>query len=142
MNNEANKLQSEFIDEFFGLDEWKEYVTTCRASSTTFYSNYYVHVAETMKKVKEFLLFRMSHRFVDLLSAKAKVELELANTKLEVIDYETTIEHTKLNLLKLKLKLLKAVEDSHVDGVFWKDDGWCNISDVLIKNKLLKLGEE
>jgi len=23
-----------------------------------------------------------------------------------------------------------------------KDDGWCNISDVLIKNKLLKLGEE
>jgi hypothetical protein len=139
MDTDANELQTEFIDEFFGLDEWPEYVRSCRASSITFYSNQYIHVAETLKKVKEFLLFRMSHRFIDTLLAKSEAEQEVTKLKIKVLDEESITQHTKLNLLELKLELSKAVENSYDDGVFWKDEGWCNISEVLIKNKLLKL---
>ena len=142
INTAPDELQTEFIDEFFGLDEWATFLVQAVKSNSNiiYYSNEYVHVAETLKKVKEYLLFRMSHRFIDLISENSKLDLKLNNTKIEVLEEQTKVAVEDLDRTKLKLALHNAVIDSvDVDGIFWKDEGWLNVSHVLVEHKLLKL---
>ena len=110
------------------------------SGSITFYSNSYMHVAETLKNIREFLLFRMSHRFIDLLSENSNLDLNLSNTKVEVLNEQTKVATEELDRENLRLELHEAVANSFdEDGVFWKDEGWLNVSHVLVENKLLKL---
>jgi len=71
-----------------------------------------------------------------------KTEGELFNEKLAHIKTQKKLAIKDLDKLNLKLELHTAVTDSYDEaGIFWKDNGWSNISDVLVKNKLLKLEE-
>ena len=140
ITTKPDELQTEFIDEFFGLDEWEGFMKQAANTTITFYSTHYIHVAETLKEIKEFLLFRLSHRFIDLLSEKGKLDLKLNKTKVKVLKEKTKVATEDFNAKKLKLELHEAVENSiDEDGIFWKDDGWINVSTVLIENNLLKL---
>jgi len=140
-----NDLQKEFIDEFFGHAEWAEFINDSKRyqkGGITFFSNGYIRCSETLREVREYLLFKMSHRFIDLLSDKHKAESELSESKLESLEKEITIQETELKLLKLKDELSNAIDNSVDGGIFDKADGWCNISDVLLSHKLINLDSD
>lgn len=137
-----DKIQEDFIDEFFGKVEWADYIYYSKKENAYILSSHAVACADILGKVKEYLLFKMNHRFIDLLSAKSKVEQHLNNTKIEVLEEQIKIETNVLKNTVLKFELDEAFKESiDENGVFWKDDGWCNVSDVLVKHKLLKLEE-
>ena len=49
---------------------------------------------------------------------------------------------SKLAKTKLKEDLEKAIEGSYEDGIFYKDNGWCNVAEVLVKHKLITLKKD
>jgi len=65
--------------------------------------------------------------------------LEVSEWKVKASKLELKIADKKLETAKLKEDLANAVLDSYEGDIFYKDDGWCNISDVLVKHKLIKL---
>lgn len=142
-DTEPNEIQAEFIDEFFGNKDWDGFINDYRGTANKYImSNGWVHVNEVLSKVREYISFRLSHRFIDLLKEKADLALEVSNLKVErCIDDLKTIKGD-VKTLALKTELLDAIEDSKFDGVFDKMDGWCNVSDVLVRHNLITLEED
>lgn len=127
MTQEPTQKQAEFLDEFFDLDEWKRYV---KAEKEISLSNELVMFRPVfdLNSVRTVLMFVVLQRIPNILKDISKLKVKEANKKLKQ--------------LELKAKLLGAVHDSYYDGVFDKCDGWCNIADVLVEAKLLKLPKE
>ena len=139
VDTEPDAIQLAFLDEMFGSEEWSKYIAEKRENKQFFVSANYHRTEETILRVREYLLFKVSHRFIDLLSSNANVELELTQEKLKVNKLESKLIKRDIENIDLRAELSEAVIQSYDDEIFDKSDGWCNISDVLIKHKLLKL---
>ena len=127
INGEYKDVIHEFLDEFFGLEEWFNVLKDI--NSTSYFRAASGSTYNLLDKVRV-LILPLSIKFImaERLNTSNK-EVELAENHLE-----------KCNL---KLDLHLAYTNSYdVDGVFYKNGGWCNISDVLVKYNLLDLEDE
>lgn len=135
LRDKPDEKQIEFLDEIFGIENWTAYIDE--------YDNYFlsrkgVSCKTILPSLKEYLFFKLNHRFIDLLSDNGNTKLELSNTKIKTIDLEVEVAKAKLKEANLRLDIAKAIELSYDDGIFYKDDGWINLAEVLKKNKLIK----
>lgn len=118
---EPNKIQEDFIEEFFGKIEFFEMVK-------------YLKVKDDGK-----IFFHNTAATQDMLGLVRQMFSHHVQKALE----EALKKENQVNILKSKQKVLRAsckiaVKESYIDGIFDKIEGWCNIMDVLIDNKILK----
>ncbi len=110
-----SKIQQKFCEEFIGEVRYAEYLQ----NTNTYFSNDKI-VGSEIAELYNFVSFQCILRSSELL---------LENSEL------------KLNELKLKKDLAEAVVASFEGNTFYKVDGWCNVSEVLEKYKLISLEE-
>ena len=120
VNKPPNNIQKEFIDEFFGNHEWAVFINESK-NKNTFFSNIPPFDLPTIRGI-------LNHELLKLIKYN-KDKLVSKNEKKLIEEKED---------LKRKLKL--AIDYSFDEnGVFWKDDGWCNVRDVLLYKNLIEL---
>lgn len=127
MTEAPNEIQKKFVDEFFGFDEWIEFVYQERKDEQGQGAMFY-RPSFDLAEVRAVVMYVTLQRIPDLLKTISKAKVKEATNKVKQAE--------------LKVKLLEAVHNSYDDGVFDKCDGWCNIANVLVEAKLLKLPKE
>lgn len=116
-----------FIKEFIGEADYAEFIMLTRATKKSFFSNIKM-LNSNINEIYSYLAFQSNQRLAKLINEQKKSAIK--------------INKQKLKTLELKRDLLIAIDNSYEDGVFYKVEGWCNISDVLVKHKLIKLDYE
>lgn len=121
-----SEKQKVFIEKIFGNHNWAEFIQNevrRRRPNPPFMIT---RPPFDLSEIRAIVMFEVCKRFADVLKIESQLNLKLANTKADKA--------------RLKYDLALAVESSYdEDRVFWKDDGWVNVSEVLIKHKLLNL---
>lgn len=123
-----SEKQKVFIKKIFGEVNWAEFIQNevrRRRPNPPFMI---MRPPFDLSEIRAIVMFEVTKRFADVLKAESQLNLKLANMKAE-----------KANL---KLDLAVAVVNSYDGDTFWKDDGWINISEVLMKHKLIDLSED
>lgn len=110
-----SKIQQKFCEEFIGKVRFAEYLQ----NANIYFSNDKI-IGSEIAELYSFVSFQCILRSSELL---------LENGEL------------KLKELKLKKDLAEAVIASFEGDIFYKVEGWCNISEVLEKYKLISLEE-
>jgi len=127
------KVQQTFCESFIGAVSYGDYLKfhSLPEEKRPYFSTAYktsADVSELYNFVSWQCCLRMSNLFCEIADKKvesSKLELEIANKKLETA--------------KLKEDLANAILHSYEGNVFYKDEGWLNISEVLEKYKLIDL---
>lgn len=121
-----NDEQRVFIQEIFGEHRWAEFVNSeqLRRGKNP---PYFIKIPPfDFQQIRSIVMFECCKRFGDVL--------------LNISDLKVEIATNKSNTATLKRDLAQAVLDSFDENdTFWKDDGWCNVSDVLQKHELFNL---
>jgi hypothetical protein len=112
LNVPPTKFEQEFIEMFFGTDNWVKYINEEKSPKFKYF-----------KHIPPFDLQTIS---------------QLLSFEVMLLVQENLSKKSELNVKKLKSDLKDAVSASEFDGVFDKVEGWCNVYDVLKKYKLLK----
>ncbi len=118
------EMQKEFIGEFFTHEAWAEFV-----QRTVKPDKFWKHIPPF-----DFVTIRAILSFETMLL----VEEGMKEFK-KVSKRKDKLEQEKKTLKK---DLKEAISDSYEDGIFYKDNGWCNTADVLVKHKLITLKED
>jgi len=116
-SNPPNNITKEFIDEFIGNDDWAVFVQDYRTGHNSLFRPF-ILVSE-INEIRSLIMFEVTLRFNKLLNKKVVKKVDL--------------------IPKLKVDLKSAIDNSFEDDIFSKVDGWCNVSDVLVKYKLINL---
>lgn len=127
------QLQQKFCEQFLGIDNYIEYlrfVALPKEKQPCFTTAFKTgnSVSEMYNFVSWQCCLRMSNLFCELTDERvksSKLNLKLADKKVETA--------------KLREELSKAIVNSYEGNIFYKDNGWCNISEVLVKHKLIDL---
>lgn len=127
MTDAPNEIQKKFVNEFFGGAAWDKFIYNEKKDKQDQGAIFY-RPSFDLEEIRAFVMYVTLQRIPDLLKEISKLKLKEATNKVK----QAT----------LKVNLLEAVHNSYFDGVFDKCDGWCNIADVLVEAKLLKLPKE
>ena len=130
IRKKPNKMIEDFMDEFFGLDKWYKYVAEVIKESS-FFKDFQMQAE--VNKIYQLLSFdALNMARAKLLESDKKIKsLEL---KKEILNKNHQIYYATL-----KHKLKAAINNSYIeDGIFDKIEGFLNISDVLLAEKLIK----
>ena len=135
INGEENKeIVNKFLDEFIGLNQWCNYLQDIHDPKYFARSNY--NVRKTINYIQN-LIGPFAIKRLKITSIQGKIEN--AEEKLETINKKIELNKLQTHFLNLKVALSEAIERSYEDGIFYKDDGWCNVSEVLESYGLIKL---
>lgn len=134
-NVKPTKIQKEFCEVFLGSVSYAEYlrIVALPEDKKPFFTGV-KRISTNLAELFSFVAWQSNLRISSVL-------LELANEKVKTSRLELKIAEKELKTAKIKEDIARAVENSYEDGEFYKVEGWCNISDVLVKHKLLKLDE-
>lgn len=123
-NTPPTDIQRDFVDEFIGEtafmllhSDFKKLELGINPSFRPFAE------IENLNKLRLLISYDMNIRFGALVTGKSKTA-----TEKKPKDWNKG----------LKADLKDAIEESYFDGEFDKCDGFCNVTDVLIKHKLLE----
>lgn len=128
INRPPNELEKQFIKEFFTTEAWAEHIQYQKGTQK---GKYFLKIPPfDLQTISKILFFEVMEL--------AKEEMTSIKRDLSTLDLENQIKDNEKMLLEAELRV--AVVKSHDEnGVFWKDDGWCNISEVLQKYGLISL---
>jgi hypothetical protein len=115
------EMEKEFIGEFMGHDAWATYVSRSKNPTPLF------------KHIPPFDLTTI------LSILNFETMLAVQDKMLNIDKIEKNHEKLKSNRRELKKQLKSAIDNSYYDGIFYKADGWCYVSEVLENNNLIKL---
>lgn len=127
MTEEPNEIQKKFVDEFFDIHEWLKFISIEKESEQG-KTKYFYRPPFDLNNVRTILMFTVILRMPDILMENSNLTVHKTEEELKKID--------------LKIKLVLAFQNSHENGIFNKIEGWCNISEVLVEEKLLILPKE
>lgn len=127
------KIQQEFCELFLGKGSYAECLQYYSLSEDKrpFFSSIR-RINSDLAELYSFVSWQANLRISSIL-------LELADEKVKTSKLELEICDKNLEKAKLKEDLAKAILNSYEDNIFYKDNGWCNVSDVLIKYKMINL---
>lgn len=126
-----NEIAKAFIEEFLGHNEWVKYLQDYRSELAGANSMFRpMMLLEEVANLKRFLMAESSFRFHKHLQGHKIQNEKRAQKKIDV------------KWDNLKNELAAAIDESYFDGSFDKIEGFCNISDVLLKYELVKYPEE
>lgn len=128
MNRPPNDLEKSFIKEFFTHEAWAEYLQYYKRKMNGEYKYFTPIPPFDLPTIAGILSFEIMQLLKNELS-------ELATLR----KYK---ERKQKERKDLKSDLKTAINDSYDDGVFYKVDGWCNVAEVLERNKLITLTED
>lgn len=121
-----DELAKRFIEDFLGHDQWVSYIQDYRRDLSGRSSMFRpIGLLEDVANLKRFLMAESSFRYHKYLMKSTAVKTKAKNK------WES-----------LKVELSKAIDESYFDGSFDKIEGFSNISDVLLKFKLVKYPDE
>jgi len=126
MESHPTELGKKFIEEFFGNDRWAGYINERKKEHTSIFS--YLDVDDTRNSALTFLSFEIIQLVGKGIADKSAKDRQLQKLKKEK---ET-----------LKKELEQALDDSVDGGVFYKDDGFINLYEVLIRHNMVKERED
>lgn len=107
-----DETQKRFINEFFGEDEWVNYIRDFYTKT----GKYFVSTPKfNLAKIKEYVMFKISHRFIDLLVEHNKIDTELIKLKMDICDLKIKIGENNINKLKLKIGISEAFKNNPDD---------------------------
>jgi hypothetical protein len=134
-NVKPTKIQQEFCETFLGAVNYADFLKywSLPEKERPIFSNTKI-IRSDLNELYMYVSWQANLRIGKLL-------LEVSDWKVKASKLELKIADKKLKTAKLKEDLSNAVLDSYEGNIFYKDDGWCNISDVLVKHKLIKLEE-
>lgn len=127
------KQQQKFCETFLGAVSYAKYLEYHSLDNKD--RPYFTTAHSTGMEIQElygFVSFQCVLRSSELM-------LSVSNLSVKISKLEVKIAKEKLKQITLKEDLANAINNSFEDGIFWKNDGWCNISEVLEKHKLIKL---
>lgn len=130
------KQQQKFCETFLGTVNYGEYLKYHSLESKD--RPYFTSAHKTGIEIQElygFISFQCVLR-------SSEVLLDLSKEKVKSSKLELKIAKEELKQATLKEDLANGIVDSFEDNVFYKDNGWCNISEVLMKYKLIELTED
>lgn len=128
--------EQEFCEKYLGAVNYGEYLryTALPKDKKPYFSSAFKTGSE-IQELYGFVSFQVVVR-------SSEVLLNLSSEKVKSSKLNLKIADKNLEKAKLKEDLAKAIASSYEGDIFYKDNGWCNISDVLVKHKLIKLDDE
>lgn len=137
LNNEETKNDINiFLDEFIGLNEWANIIYDIHHPEA-----YFKKSSLTTRDILSQIRLLMGSISIHYLktSKKTNISSEITTLKKELKNIKNNISKKNSFKNNLKKDLRKAIKDSYEGDIFWKDNGWCNVSEVLMDYKLIKL---
>lgn len=123
-----NELERQFIKDFFTETGWAEHIQYQKGTQKEKY----------FLKPPSFDLETISKLLFLEVMKLAKKQMIKLTSELSASNLVSQIKQKEIELLVRELQIA-VLESYDENGVFWKDDGWCNVSLVLQKYKLIKL---
>lgn len=132
-NIKPTKIQQEFCETFLGGVNYAEFLKFHSLSENERPSFGNIkRINSDLNELYTFVSWQATLRISNLL-------LEISNYKVTNSKLELKIAEKDLEKARLEEDLSKAILNSYEDNIFYKNSGWCNISDVLIKYNLINL---
>jgi len=133
LDRPPTEMEKEFLAEFCGHDAWAEFIQYRKREQRRKEEGkpppYFKHIPPfDLQTISGILSFEI----MKLMGTESKELISLRKYKAR------KQEERK----KLKEELKIAINDSYEGDIFYKDDGWCNAADVLVKNKLITLSDD
>ena len=130
-NQKPTEKEQDFCEVFLGAVNYATYLRIKSEIKESYFSGTKT-IGYEINELYSFVSFQTIIR-------SSEVLLQLSDEKVKSSKLELKIANKNLERAKLKEDLSKAILNSYEDNIFYKDDGFCNLSDVLIKHKLLEL---
>lgn len=135
-SKKPTKVQQEFCESFLGKVSYASCLQyyALKEEKRPIFSNIR-RINSELSELYSFVSWQANLRISVLL-------LEIADLKVKNSKLELKIANKDVKTAKLKEDLSKAILNSYEGDIFYKSDGWCNVTDVLEAYKLIKLKTE
>lgn len=128
--------EQEFCEKYLGAVNYGEYLqyTALPENKKPHFSSAFKTGSE-IQELYGFVSFQVVVRSSEVLLSLADERVKSSKLNLKLFD-------KKVETARLREDLAKAIVNSYEGDIFYKDNGWCNISEVLMKHKLIDLDDE
>jgi len=132
-NEKPTEIQQKFCEDFLGAVNYAEYLRY------TAYPKDKKPTFSTAHKTGMDIMELYSYISWQAIKRMSNLFLEISDLKVKTSKLEVKVASQELKKAKLKKDLSTAIVNSFEGDIFYKDNGWCNISEVLEEYKLIKL---
>ena len=125
-----DKLQQEFIEEFFGTFNWAIFIDNENKKREGTLEYLVPRPNFDLPSIREYLMFKITIRFGDLILQVSKLEMNVAKLNAKNLK-------EKFKLATVKSEIILSFLLNKQDGGFNKIDGFSDIYEILIRHKLI-----
>jgi len=132
-NKKPTEIQQQFCETFLGAVYYAEFLQywALPENKRPLFGNIKI-ISYNLNELYTFVSWQSNLRISNLLVEIADEKVNSSKLKLKLAD-------KKVEKARLREDIAKAIVNSYEGDIFYKDNGWCNVIDVLSKYKLVNL---